>query len=80
MAVFGFDHPEAAALITLLTAEMLKRGYLACGHFNPMLAHEPRHVDAFLTATKSSACWRKRSPRATSCRYRGPVNTPTLQD
>lgn len=50
MAVFGFDHPEAAALITLLTAEMLKRGYLACGHFNPMLSHEPRHVDSFLAA------------------------------
>ena len=50
MATFGFDHPEAAALITLLTAEMLKRGYLACGYFNPMLAHEPRHVDAFLAA------------------------------
>jgi glutamate-1-semialdehyde 2,1-aminomutase len=50
LATFGFQHPDAAALTTLLTARMLPRGFLACGHFNPMLAHEPRHVDAFLAA------------------------------
>ena len=45
-----FDHPEAAALMTLLTVRMLAKGFLAGGYFNAMLAHEPRHVDAYLAA------------------------------
>ena len=45
-----FDHPEAAALQTLLTARMLAKGFLAAGYFNAMLAHEPRHVAAYLAA------------------------------
>jgi glutamate-1-semialdehyde 2,1-aminomutase len=50
MALLAFDHPESAALLTLMTARMLKRGFLAAGGFNPMLAHEPRHVEAYLAA------------------------------
>ena len=50
MALLGFDHPEAAALTTLMTARMLHRGFLAGGGFNAMLAHEPRHVSAYLDA------------------------------
>lgn len=50
MASLGFQHEDAAALTTLLTARMLKHGYLACGYFNPMLAHEPRHVEGYLAA------------------------------
>jgi glutamate-1-semialdehyde 2,1-aminomutase len=50
MATLGFDHPEAPALLTMLTGRMLRRGFLAAGYFNPMLAHEPRHVDAYLAA------------------------------
>ena len=36
--------------MTLLTVRMLARGFLAGGYFNAMLAHEPRHVDAYLAA------------------------------
>ncbi|MCB1089051.1 MAG: aminotransferase class III-fold pyridoxal phosphate-dependent enzyme [Verrucomicrobiae bacterium] len=50
MALLTFDHPEAAALTTLMTARMLRLGFLAGGGFNPMLAHEPRHVEAYLGA------------------------------
>ncbi len=50
MALLAFDHPESAALLTLMTARMLRRGFLAAGGFNAMLAHEPRHVDAYLAA------------------------------
>ncbi|MBL9151487.1 MAG: aminotransferase class III-fold pyridoxal phosphate-dependent enzyme [Verrucomicrobiales bacterium] len=50
MTLLAFDHPEAAALTTLMTARMLRRGFLAGGAFNPMLAHEPRHVEAYLAA------------------------------
>lgn len=46
----SFDHPDGAALLTLLTVRMLERGFLAAGGFYPSLAHEPRHVEAFLAA------------------------------
>ena len=46
----SFDHPEAAALMTLFTVRMLKHGFLAGGGFYPMLAHEDRHVDLFIAA------------------------------
>jgi glutamate-1-semialdehyde 2,1-aminomutase len=49
-ALLGFDHPQSAALTTLMTARMLKLGYLAGGAFNAMFAHQPRHVDAYLEA------------------------------
>ena len=50
LALLSFDHPEAAALSTLMTARMLKRGFLAAGGFNATLAHEPRHVTIYLDA------------------------------
>jgi glutamate-1-semialdehyde 2,1-aminomutase len=50
IASLTFDHPEAAALQTLMTARMLAKGFLAAASFNAMLAHEPRHVDAYLAA------------------------------
>ncbi len=50
MALLAFDHPEAAALLTMMTAKMLRRGFLASGGFNPMLAHEEGHVSAYLDA------------------------------
>ncbi len=50
MALLAFDHPESAALLTLMTSRMLKRGFLASGGFNPMLTHESRHVDSYLAA------------------------------
>jgi glutamate-1-semialdehyde 2,1-aminomutase len=50
LAILAFDHPQSAALTTLMTARMLKRGYLAAGGFNATLAHETRHVSAYLAA------------------------------
>ncbi|MBS0210128.1 MAG: aminotransferase class III-fold pyridoxal phosphate-dependent enzyme [Planctomycetes bacterium] len=46
----GFDHENAAALGTLVTVRMLDHGFLTGGGFYPSLAHEARHVDAYLTA------------------------------
>lgn len=46
----SFDHADAAAIMTLYTVRMLKRGFLAGGGFYPMLAHQDRHVDLFLAA------------------------------
>lgn len=48
----GFDDPQGGALVTLLTVRMLSRGFLAGGGFYATLAHEPRHVDAFLAAAE----------------------------
>ncbi len=47
-----FDHPEAAALGTLLTVRMLDRGILAGGAFYPSLAHTSGHVERYLAAAK----------------------------
>jgi glutamate-1-semialdehyde 2,1-aminomutase len=50
LAILAFEHPEAAAMTTLMTARMLDRGYLAAGGFNATLAHQPRHAAAYLEA------------------------------
>jgi len=50
MTVLAFDHAKQPALLTLMTARMLAKGFLAAAPFNPMLAHEDRHVDAYLAA------------------------------
>lgn len=50
LALLSFDHPDGAALTTMMTARMLKRGFLACGGFNATLAHERHHVIAYLDA------------------------------
>jgi glutamate-1-semialdehyde 2,1-aminomutase len=50
LALLAFEHPDSAALLTLMTARMLERGFLAAGGFNAMLAHEPWHVEAYLAA------------------------------
>ena len=50
LALLAFDHPESAALATLMSAEMLKRGYLAGSGFNATLAHQPHHVSSYLDA------------------------------
>jgi glutamate-1-semialdehyde 2,1-aminomutase len=50
LAVLAIDHPQAAVLQTMMTARMVDRGFLASAAFNPMLAHEPRHVEAYLAA------------------------------
>lgn len=50
MALLSFDHPESAAMLTLMTTRMIEGGFLCCGGFNAMLAHEERHVAAYLKA------------------------------
>jgi glutamate-1-semialdehyde 2,1-aminomutase len=47
---FSFDHPDSNALMTLFTTRMLAHGFLASSSFNPTLAHEVRHVEAYLDA------------------------------
>ena len=72
-----FDHPESAALQTLVTARMLGRGFLAAGYFNAMLAHEPRHVEAYLAALDEVCCELRDAlgdePAALRRRIGGPV-------
>ena len=48
----AFDHPQSAALVTLLSVRMLARGFLTGGGFYPTLAHEPRQIDAYLAAVQ----------------------------
>ncbi|MFG0261187.1 MAG: aminotransferase class III-fold pyridoxal phosphate-dependent enzyme, partial [Novipirellula sp. JB048] len=50
LAILNFDHREAAALTTLMTARMLDRGYLASSAFNATFAHQARHVASYLEA------------------------------
>jgi glutamate-1-semialdehyde 2,1-aminomutase len=50
LCTLAFDHPEAMALMTLLTARMLDRGFLAAAACNAMLAHEDHHIAAYLDA------------------------------
>lgn len=50
MLVLGFDHSQANAMITHITAQMLKRGFLAGGTFNAMWSHQKWHVDSYLNA------------------------------
>jgi glutamate-1-semialdehyde 2,1-aminomutase len=45
-----FDHPNNAALITLLTVRMLSHGILFGSGFYPTAAHHDLHIDRFLTA------------------------------
>ena len=49
-SILAFDHPEAAALTTLMTAEILKRGYLTAAGFNATLINERGHASAYLNA------------------------------
>jgi len=47
---FSFDHPDALALETLFTVRMLDHGILAATGFYVSLAHQPEHVDRYLSA------------------------------
>ncbi len=46
----SFDHPESAALTTLLTTRMLSYGLLAGSGFYPSLAHTDEHVSTYSKA------------------------------
>ena len=45
---FSVDHPDATALATLFSQEMLDRGYLAAPKFNATFAHTPAIVERYL--------------------------------
>jgi glutamate-1-semialdehyde 2,1-aminomutase len=53
LTTLTFDHPQHAALSTLLTVRMLDHGILSGGAFYPTLAHESAHVDRYLAAADS---------------------------
>lgn len=46
----SFDHEQAGALNTLLTARMLDRGFLTGSGFYPSYAHKEHHVARYLAA------------------------------
>lgn len=46
----SFDHEQAAALGTLLTARMLQRGFLTGSGFYPSFAHKEHHITRYLAA------------------------------
>ncbi len=46
----GFEHPQAAAIATLLSVRMIDRGLLVGGGFYPSYAHRDQHLDAFTSA------------------------------
>jgi glutamate-1-semialdehyde 2,1-aminomutase len=75
MAHLRFEHPEAQAVRTLYTQEMLRRGILAGPGFYPTLAHTERELDVFEKAAgdvfaELAAAIRTESIMA---RLRGPV-------
>ncbi len=53
LATLAFDHPDNLAMLTYMTAHMLRHGFLASANFNGMLAHQTHHVDAYLGALDS---------------------------
>lgn len=46
----AFDHPDNAALLTLMTTRMLNAGFLAGASCSLTLAHEMYHVERYLAA------------------------------
>lgn len=48
----SFEHPDAAAMQTFVTARMLEQGFLSGTGFYPSLAHAPEHVQLYLEAAE----------------------------
>lgn len=74
-ALLSFQHEEAAALQTLMTARLLRHGFLGGGAFNATLAHEEKHVESYLGALDEIFAELAISIRENSIRSRigGPV-------
>ena len=53
ICAFGFDRPNALAYKTLITQEMLAKGYLASNLIFSSLAHTPKIVDGYFEALDS---------------------------
>jgi glutamate-1-semialdehyde 2,1-aminomutase len=75
LAHFSFDHPDEPTLTTLFTQDMLDRGYLAFNQFKPSFAHQPAHVETYLTAVDESFAMIADAIRAgdAATRLNGPV-------
>ena len=50
LAAFSFKSPNASALNTQFTIEMLKRGFLAFRQFKPSLAHHSADLESYKVA------------------------------
>jgi len=48
LTYFSFNYPNALAIRTLFTQELLKRGYLGTNAFYPTYAHESEIVKTYL--------------------------------
>jgi glutamate-1-semialdehyde 2,1-aminomutase len=53
LTTIGFQHPQSAALQTLLTVRMLEHGILAGGGFYPTLAHQSEHIERYRIAAQA---------------------------
>jgi glutamate-1-semialdehyde 2,1-aminomutase len=49
---FGFDHPQADALMTMFVVRMLEKGFLCGSAFYPTMAHDDYAVQSFLHAAE----------------------------
>jgi glutamate-1-semialdehyde 2,1-aminomutase len=78
---FAFEEPQAAALATLYTQEMLDRGYLAAPKFNSTLAHTPQIVEKYLRDAADAFGVLAAAARAGDAqqRLRGPVKHSDFQ-
>jgi glutamate-1-semialdehyde 2,1-aminomutase len=48
---FRFVHPDEHAMVSLFSQLMLERGFLASSNFRPSFAHQPEHIERYVTAT-----------------------------
>jgi glutamate-1-semialdehyde 2,1-aminomutase len=80
LAGFSFAEPEALALTTLFTQEMLKRGFLASTHVYAMLSHDRAAVDRYLEAVAEVFVAVARARGTAPAGYlHGPVKHPGFQ-
>ena len=54
LSQFSLNYDRERTLMTLFTQVMLEKGYLASDQFKPSFAHQPGHVDQYLTAVNET--------------------------
>lgn len=72
---FAFEYPDEATLTTLFVQDMLDRGYLAYNQFKPSFAHQPAHIEQYLTAVEATFAMIAEAVKAgdAAARLNGPV-------
>lgn len=50
MTTYGFNYANGAAYKTLVSQEMLKKGFLASTHFYACTAHTDNHLNSYFDA------------------------------